>query len=599
MKLLGVIILSYIMLFSVTSQAAILIESSSGGTTPAASMAAACAQSNPVHITSALSSTFSNISSASGSTCSAPLYFEGDGSLGNTTLFQPTGDIFAGDKQIFKGTGKISGMKFTRPVWHGVVSGDGTTDNSAAMNAAFNALASGGVINIQPGIYTTKNNFLPPSNITITGPRSAVFKAIGTFATDEIVLVQTGVTGVRIEGITIDGNAIALGGVQLRGSYNTLDNIEVKNTTHENISINGTNGTAVGNTVTHCYSHDIPGSIGWGISMFQDCQYNIITNNVVSNAGAYHIIVDDGTSSPSPSKPSNHNIINGNVLISGTGAGWGISIEGSSYNSVNFNTMYLNGATYGLLCDTSNSMGYTLPSYNTFNGNIVHGVVNGGRISGLNNSFSTNKFYSSTNGLVVSTTYGSTTSSGLEIDKNSFYGGSGNAIQIDEFDHFKVTNNTVYSGFTTGVSVVALGSYLDIKNNSIYSTTSHSILIGQRSLTDFTISGNSIYNTQNQSYGILVDSTGVTIKRGIVSNNVFSDSQAVPTMRAGLYGNNAVTNVYGSGNVSLTSSVPVWDSGSYVTNTGGVYANNTAALAGGLAVGMEYQTSTGAKMIVY
>lgn len=80
-----------LLVLTTSAYAAILIESSNGDLVSGpTTMAGACAQTQPIHITSALSAVQSNISSAGGATCGAPVIIHPGGSLGNTTTFLPS-----------------------------------------------------------------------------------------------------------------------------------------------------------------------------------------------------------------------------------------------------------------------------------------------------------------------------------------------------------------------------------------------------------------------------------------------------------------------------------------------------------------------------
>jgi hypothetical protein len=66
------------------------------------------------------------------------------------------GSLEAGRYQIFSGTGtgKVSGLKTVYPEWFGAV-GDGSTDDTLALNLTATACVSGGVIYLAPATYKT------------------------------------------------------------------------------------------------------------------------------------------------------------------------------------------------------------------------------------------------------------------------------------------------------------------------------------------------------------------------------------------------------------------------------------------------------------
>ncbi len=120
------------------AQAAIMIESPNGSLVPLGTqnMTAACAQTLPVHITSALTAAMSNYSSATVHTCAAPIIFEEDGMLGNTTTFRFSSMPTIKDTaQHFNGTGAVGGMPYFVPQWIGA-DPTGVADSTTAFTSA-------------------------------------------------------------------------------------------------------------------------------------------------------------------------------------------------------------------------------------------------------------------------------------------------------------------------------------------------------------------------------------------------------------------------------------------------------------------------------
>ncbi len=155
------------------AQSDILIESSNGVlvNNPAiTTMAQACAQGFPVHVTTALNSSFSNISSASVHNCTPQVIFGPKGSLGNTTVFRfnapPT---IADNSQHFTGAGRITGMVVAKPEMFGAV-GNGIVDDTISVVRAVTALASTGGKLIVSSLYKLTSPFTTPdAHIEIVG----------------------------------------------------------------------------------------------------------------------------------------------------------------------------------------------------------------------------------------------------------------------------------------------------------------------------------------------------------------------------------------------------------------------------------------------
>jgi parallel beta-helix repeat protein len=70
------------------------------------------------------------------------------------------GSFDAGLYQVFSGTGSVAGLKVSNILWFGAVSDSGTTDNTAAIKAAYASLVAGGKLFIpyQEGYYKYDND---------------------------------------------------------------------------------------------------------------------------------------------------------------------------------------------------------------------------------------------------------------------------------------------------------------------------------------------------------------------------------------------------------------------------------------------------------
>lgn len=96
--------------------------------------------------------------------------------------------------------------------------GDGTTDDTAALNAAIEEASDGEVVLIPAGNYRVSSPVLLRENITVRGshaPRWSYqggvpcqIKGLGAFSGSAIVLVTGGIDGGRLENISIDAGAV-------------------------------------------------------------------------------------------------------------------------------------------------------------------------------------------------------------------------------------------------------------------------------------------------------------------------------------------------------------------------------------------------------
>jgi hypothetical protein len=226
-RILG-LILAFVALSAIPSHAAILVFSPNGTytTKPDLTTAATAADAagKTVVVTSALSAVQSNISSATvhGWPVDRALRVEKGGSIANTTTFRLNGPFSTGDYQVFAGSGTVTGLKEARPEWFGAA-GDGTTDDTAAINAAVQAtngwvkFTHGKTYIISPATPMTfasgatfvafpmKSNML----IDLTG---STLKLKNGYSTDgapkrgEFFGATTALSNIIIKGGTMDGN---------------------------------------------------------------------------------------------------------------------------------------------------------------------------------------------------------------------------------------------------------------------------------------------------------------------------------------------------------------------------------------------------------
>ena len=205
-----------LILCSSTTYAAILIESPNGtlqNSSAITTMAQACSQTNPIHVTSALSASFSNISSVTIHSCSAPIHVHPGGSLGNTTTFRLSGPLTTdGDYQIFNGTGAIvlPGTYPVKPVWFG----NCLTDLGIPLNKAISSIINVGGEIVLPSGSLTQLTAINLTAAALTGTFINSIKILGVPRNTNINAQLTGpafdCTGAQFlefRDFTVTGNA--------------------------------------------------------------------------------------------------------------------------------------------------------------------------------------------------------------------------------------------------------------------------------------------------------------------------------------------------------------------------------------------------------
>ena len=148
--------------------------------------------------------------------------------------------------------GAIAGLTALTPQQFGAV-GNGTTDDTTAINALFTA-AAGKVVDLGAGYtYAISAAVNLPSNITVRG--TSAFKE----TTASAQVLGSGVTGVRLSQFEINGNAAALGlvlnyGVVFSGgSNNWADGLYIHDTNQACIEVlNESHDKILRNRATNC-----------------------------------------------------------------------------------------------------------------------------------------------------------------------------------------------------------------------------------------------------------------------------------------------------------------------------------------------------------
>ena len=218
------------LLFTTQAQAAILVFSPNGSYTTKTSLSAAAAAadtaSKTVVVTSALSSSFSNISSATlhAWPSDRKLKVEKGGSIGNTTAFKINAPFEAGSYPIFTGTGKVlidSGDEINA-TWF-ATSGTGTysspwiIDLSKVMAAAgYSNSQNGGGVVFDTGYYRVSSvtEMNPASSSKHVSLRARVpgstYIMLANAANCSILKWSDGIGyshNATVDGIIFDGNA--------------------------------------------------------------------------------------------------------------------------------------------------------------------------------------------------------------------------------------------------------------------------------------------------------------------------------------------------------------------------------------------------------
>jgi hypothetical protein len=153
--------------------------------------------------------------------------------------------------------------------------GDGTTDDSAAIQAAIN---TGLPVYFPAASYAVASGLsLGNSGQSLIGPKGAILKK--TAGVD--CLTVTGDNN-EIRGLTFDGNSVSGGsGLVIKGAKNYVDGVESHHHAGHGICLDGQSTTCQYNKIHACYSHD---NSAIGISQNHVCDSIISDCHSDSNA---------------------------------------------------------------------------------------------------------------------------------------------------------------------------------------------------------------------------------------------------------------------------------------------------------------------------
>lgn len=180
--------------------------------------------------------------------------------------------------------------------------GDGTTDDTAAIQAAINAASTGAIVYAPPGTYMLSSTLNVRSSLTFELNGTLKPLNTGTAGNYLISITSDNVTFKGTGGI--DGNSTLWNGIKAENSSTVIENVVVDGLTFKNIAINTTaayviyyssikNGQIKNNRLYNC---GVVGNVsggGYGIHA-QFSQNIIIENNILDKVGSAGINISSG-----------------------------------------------------------------------------------------------------------------------------------------------------------------------------------------------------------------------------------------------------------------------------------------------------------------
>jgi parallel beta-helix repeat protein len=368
--------------------------------------------------------------------------------------------------------------------------GDGTTDDTAAVLAILTGMTAGGILFFPVGTYLLSTDLLGVSNIWALGAGWKSILKLKTSSTNVANAIKlSNVQNVMISNLTIDGNKSNINQSGAGATY----------TQKQAIYITGGSSNI---TVRDCYIHDC---FAGGI-VADSASKLYISNNRCDANGDNAIFLRPAPADQSWTAPSNVTIAN-NIVSNGTYSG--IGIIKASYVTANANIVYGNAPLGGT---NGQGSGFTVEGSDncTIAGNVVHD--NG--VNGIDLRYSDEG--NPANNLPAS----HCAVTGNQVYNNGYGSGNGNAggIITEGVDDVTIQGNNCYHN-DNGINISS-GNALDPKHVTVQGNICRSnAVIGLRFFTngaavDLVADGNYVENNGSDQF---TANCKVLLKGGLIA----------------------------------------------------------------------------------
>lgn len=344
------------------------------------------------------------------------------------------------------------------------VKGDGTTNDTSAINTAITAVAAagGGVLFFPPGTYMINTTINLAASVILqgAGKTATTIKLLSGTAANTQMVTGSSIARCGLRDLTLDGNravnsaVTGLSGVRWETvTWSFLDHIRVTGVTLHGVDASTANSD---NSVTFCDFDDYgTAASGFGVVFLNNCQRNRIigcrAKNTLQGVG---FAIDDRSGGTGPNA-SNHNII---ANCTTEGGDYGIQVQGSSFNVVEGNTIY-RPTNYGIQCSSgSDVVGATDAQHNVVRGNTIEiqtGVnANGIQVTGLYCIVEGNNVRDGQEGIIVSDVTNATSDTEyITIRGNTLVSQSARGIYVAGGRRVLIEGNQVIESGSSGIEV--------------------------------------------------------------------------------------------------------------------------------------------------
>lgn len=313
--------------------------------------------------------------------------------------------------------------------------GDGVTNDTASINAALAAVSAAG----GGRVYFPSGTYLYSFGISALSS-NLILEGVGTSTvlrrTNNVAIVGTGLTGVRIINMQFDGNSKSFDMVDLVNcSQCVIQNCTLKNGDTSSAAITLQDGSNA-NTIRDCYITNC----GVGINL-------LATSSAVTNNQIVNNVLSANGSVAGPqiwlrgAQGASNNIVDGNVVV-GNATGYGIVLAvatPTNYNRISNNYCASNGIS-GILCNADRNL--------IVNNHCISNGLDG--IDAGDSSFCTYEgnwcFGNSGHGIEVNAQDNASTNNtliGNNCQQNAKGGGNYDGIRIQSIGGFRCQNHLV------------------------------------------------------------------------------------------------------------------------------------------------------------
>ncbi len=501
---------------------------------------------------------------------------------------------------------------------------DGVTDDTVQLNADLVTYA-GKEMHIIAGTCLISNSLIVPSNTHLsTCGGGTTIQAMSSFPAKppsgcQVPMISlTGVSGVIISDLTVDGKTYAANPIRLyHSSDNRIERNQIKTDKdgsgsgcgtpsgnewigYGEIVLFGTSAQGGGapsdrNVISdNQIGSSTPGSYPYvGITLEADASDNIITNNTLLNHFYWAIYAPSYDLQASLDSPSNRNLVSHNVIKT---AGIGIDFRDSSYNQISNNEIYsfiVGNVFYG---ETAIQLQEADPSVakargNLISGNLIHDFYNSIGdiyILGTTDTLIEGNTVLSRNGGTGIVLGDNLSPPYIRTVRNNYFGTSDSDINFYPYNLLAAFGKSIIEGNTfnsASSDCVFISNYSSgvgegpsrFENNTVSNCGASGILISDIG-GDISVRNNFIKDVAFQPF----PSAGITItgsqgQNRIFEGNVFQQVIATTNLSGWIYlsGTSAFDLI--RGNINMTTSVPLFSPG-FAT---GATAYESTPLTGG------------------